>query len=76
MDDIFEGFGSNKTVRFWICKTGGMSLWVGLQLATGELSWRGRYTREEYKAAVKSFPYDAPDCRCKDCRYFRLTKSK
>jgi hypothetical protein len=73
MEDIFEGFGSNKTTRFWICKTGGLSLWVGLQLAI-PTAINGRHTREEYKAAVKSWPYDVSDCRCKDCRYLRLTR--
>jgi hypothetical protein len=74
----FFGEGPNlwKSTRIWFCQTGGMPLWLGLQLASCLDCVNGycENKREEYKKAVLSFPYEVGSCRCKDCRYFRMAK--
>ena len=64
-----------KTHRYYVCQTDGMRLWVALGLAVKTHHMR-KHTREEYKEVVKSFPHEVGNCRCKECRYFRLTKNK
>lgn len=74
---MFEGFGANRSTRLWICQTGGMSLWIGLQSLSCIDCVNGycENKREHYKATVLSFPYEVSNiCRCKDCRYFRMAK--
>lgn len=63
---------SSKSERVWICSTS-MSLWVALQLA-GRAADGNKPDRGSWKAAVRSYPYDSPDCRCKACRYHRLIR--
>jgi hypothetical protein len=80
MEDNFFGLGPFKSKRYWICQTGGMALWVGLMLVKTYTDYRNEsdeIKREVYKEAVRSFPAEIAEvnvCRCKDCRYFRLTK--
>lgn len=78
-DRRFFGISSThdlwKSTTYYICQTPSMALWVALNTAVFyEMEVRER--KEKYKNAVKSFPYEVGSCRCKDCRYFRLTKSK
>lgn len=76
-NDAFWGFGPSKTIRFITCQTGGMSLWVALNQMIPSVAENRRPTREEYKAAVLSWPYEvASNCICKDCRYFRFVNHK
>ena len=67
-----------KTHRYYVCQTGGMAAWVGINSMSCINCANGncKNTREEYKIIVKSFPYEVGNCRCKECRYFRLTKNK
>lgn len=70
-DDIFPEWGSNKTVRLWICQTS-MPLWVALSIEhTQAMMEQRRMTREEEKKAILSYPYETT-CRCRDCRYRRI----
>ena len=74
---MFWGFGPWKTVRFIMCKTGGMSLWVALNQMTPAIAENRRPTKAEYKTAVLSFPYEVEkECKCKDCRYYRFATGK
>ncbi len=63
-----------KTNKYYICQTPGMSLWVAIQIMSWTGGMRGA-TRDEYKYAVRSFEYPVNSCKCKDCRYFRLTNN-
>ena len=66
-----------KTRKYYICQTGGMPLWVALnQMSVACLYRECNDHRNHYKAAVLSFPGTISDCRCKDCRYFRLAKKQ
>lgn len=69
---MFEGYLSWKSTRVFICKTGGLALWMGLGNAALVPEQR-RMTRAEEIKQLRAFPYK-PDasCRCKDCRYLRI----
>ena len=69
----------NKELNIWtgkrmICCNSSMALWYALNavpITCGELR---EVTRQEYKDIVRAFPKNTNNCRCKECRYFRMTK--
>ena len=63
-----------KTSKIYICKTPGMSLWLGLNCVRFALQDR-RATKKEEAIIISKFPHEVTDCRCRNCRYFRLVKS-
>lgn len=75
MGNLF-GIKASRYMKAWVrsCKTPGMTLWVALQLVNPRIIHQRNPTKEEYKEAVKSAPIEITDCRCKDCRYYRLVK--
>lgn len=78
-DDEFFGLNLSKwkTHKFYICKTGSMTLWTALELMRCMECLYGpcKNRRKEYKEAVLSYPYKVDkSCKCKDCRYYRMSK--
>lgn len=77
--NMFEGYGFGKSVRYHICQTGGLALWVGINLIEAHIKgWR--HDSPERRAlemkALREFPYDPDEkCRCRDCRYIRMTRN-
>lgn len=77
-DSIFANYGSDsiwKTKRHYICSTGSFQLYQAIY----QLAWRGNglpVPREEEMKIMREFPYDIdPKCRCRDCRYVRMTRN-
>jgi hypothetical protein len=67
-----------KTRKYYICQTPGMTLWVALtqMQCFNCLERECDDHRKHYREAVLSFPDEVSACRCKNCRYLRLTKNK
>jgi hypothetical protein len=75
-DDSFWGLTDIrwKSKQYYICQTGGLGLWLGLNFINFRVLERREPTREEYKEALLKFPYEISACRCKDCRYARVLR--
>jgi len=68
-----QGYKLWQGKTIYICTTPGMQLWYAFQCA--KYHWFERpSTREEQKRVIKSFPSEVNNCRCRNCRYFRLVK--
>jgi hypothetical protein len=65
-----------KTRKYYICQTSGMQFWTALTQIQcfACLERRCSNHREHYKAAVLSFPYEVGNCKCKNCRFYRIYK--
>lgn len=74
---MFEGYGSAKSVRMYVCQTGSFMLWMAvMSLEFDKFGHRVPVTREKDMKLAREFPYGInPDCRCKWCRYARMTKN-
>ena len=79
MPDFFD-FSKWRSKRIYMCKTPGFNLWVSWLLIGASSSSYGWHkpTRQQIKDGIKSWPWpeEMTDCRCRDCRYYRLTKNK
>ena len=66
----FEDYKFNgKSKTLVVCKNG-MPLWIGLD--TMEVQLERALTNKDIKDAIKRYPGSVEDCRCRDCRYFRI----
>lgn len=76
---MFEGWPSDKSVRLFICKTGGLQLWTAINMLDAHVNSWPRDSKEYRNLEMKvlrDFPYDTDStCRCRDCRYIRITRN-
>ena len=65
-----------KTRKYYICQTGGMPLWIGLQhMRCIDCMWGDcLHKRKHEMDSILSFPYEVSECKCKNCRFFRIYK--
>lgn len=96
---MFSGYGTLKSVKYYICQTGSMQIWMSLQMMRNrdwkdggtlelmEIDYGGGFIykdwiRKNAHPIVKprkfdQFPYEVnKDCRCRDCRYYRIFRGK
>lgn len=75
--NMFEGYVNWKSTRSYICQTGSLSLWIAvMSMKFDSTGYRIPFTREEDMKLIRDFPYDFdPKCRCKWCRYGRMTRN-
>lgn len=64
-----------KTKKYHICQSS-LPLWVGLKLINIHAIEQRKPTNQEIMLAIKSFPEDIYNCKCRDCTYFRMSKGK
>ena len=62
-----------KTRKYYVCQTPGMQLWCGLQIVSHTYGDRPP-TNKERMEAILSFEYPVGNCRCVDCRFYRIYK--
>ena len=80
-DNIFAGYGGffGKSKRVFICQTGGLQLWTAISMVHAHIEGWSKDSSEYRKLemdVLRAFPYDTnPDCRCRDCRYVRITRN-
>lgn len=64
---------SLKSKRFYFCQSR-MALWTSLSLMGIRVGEQRSPTREEEMKVIRAYPdMDAYACKCRDCRYWRLT---
>jgi len=76
---MFEGC-EWKGRRIWVCQSG-MAMWTSLNYvsskyhSTGGDGWGTRRTptRAEQMDTIRAYPGDTRGCRCRDCRYKRIS---